>query len=133
VAGAPVRVRVEFTGDRGCAIDASGVDFHGKLSYARPSPEMRCIVPAIPKEREVDLEVLMPAGMAPGGTEFPRLTWQRRSTQWIGTAHLPAAPAFVRVDPAGSPGAGLSRRLDAMALSLTALGALLSLLLGRRS
>jgi hypothetical protein len=51
----------------------------------------------------VDLTVRLPAGAKPAGRDFPRLAWVEQDARWIGTAALPAAPAFVSIPLAGTP------------------------------
>jgi len=101
-----VRVDVEFLADGRCAVTAAGEGVHASITY-RPSdvPGRRCAMPPVPAGRAVDLEVRLPRGAAPAGRDFPRLTWIEQDAGWVGTAALPAAPAFVSVPEPGAAGA----------------------------
>jgi hypothetical protein len=104
VAPAAVRIDVEFLTDGRCAVAAEGDGLHANLTYLPPAANgLRCAIPPSPKGRPVDLTVRLPRGATPGGYDFPRLTWTEIDARWIGTAALPAAPAFVSVPSAGAP------------------------------
>jgi hypothetical protein len=98
-----VRIDVEFLADGRCAVAAEGESVHSKVTYLPPpASSLRCAIPPSPKGKPVDLSVRLPRGAAPGGYDFPRLTWIQQDAGWIGTAALPAAPAFVSVPQAGA-------------------------------
>jgi hypothetical protein len=101
-----VRIDVEFRADGRCAVAATGEGVHAALTYAPwSSSGPRCAVPPIPKGRTVELTVRVPAAAVPSDSAFPRLSWRQADNGWIGTATLPAAPAFVRVPPTGAAAA----------------------------
>ena len=98
-----VRIDVEFLADGRCAVAAEGERVHAKVTYLPPPASgRRCAIPPSPKGKPVDLTVRLPRGAAPGGYDFPRLTWIQQDSGWIGTAALPAAPAFVSVPQPGA-------------------------------
>ena len=102
-APAAVRIDVEFLADGRCAVAAEGDGVHANVIYLPPpASSLRCAIPPSPKGRPVDLTVRLPRGVAPGGYDFPRLTWIEQDAGWIGTAALPAAPAFVSVPQSGT-------------------------------
>jgi len=105
---APVRIEVRFLADGRCAVTAEGDHFHAGMTYLpspaiSPAAELRCTVPSAPRGQAVELTVRLPRGAAPAGDDFPRLAWTRHDYLWVGTASLPAAPAFVSVPQAGAP------------------------------
>ena len=98
-----VRIDVEFLADGRCAVAAEGEGVHANVIYLPPPASgRRCAIPPSPKGRPVDLTVRLPHSAAPGGYDFPRLTWVEQDSGWIGTAALPAAPAFVSVPQSGT-------------------------------
>jgi hypothetical protein len=98
-----VRIDVEFLADGRCSVAAEGKGVHANVIYLPPPASgLRCAIPPSPKGKPVDLTVRLPRGAAPGGYDFPRLTWTRQDSGWIGTAALPAAPAFVSVPQPGA-------------------------------
>lgn len=117
-AAAPIRIDIAFLDDGRCSVVAEGDGFRANLTYL-PSPALssasglRCTIPASPKGRPVELTVRLPRGVASAGSDFPRLTWSERDGVWVGTASLPAAPAFVSVPQAGA--AAPPRWLDGFA------------------
>jgi hypothetical protein len=119
-------IKIEFRLDGRCMVtmrDESSrsdrvVDVPGAAS---PSSEYRCAILSPPRGRPIQLSVLLPQGETPAGAEFPRVAWTERAGRWIGTASLPAAPAFVRVPTKGSAAAGRARALDWTALAATAI------------
>ncbi|MGE5244866.1 MAG: hypothetical protein ACM3SQ_11620 [Betaproteobacteria bacterium] len=114
---ASVRLAVDFLADGRCAVSAVGDGFHASMTYlpspAAPASELRCTVPSAPQGRPVELVVRLAPGVAPPDDEFPRLSWSERQGQWIGTASLPAAPAFVSLSRGGA--APPARWLDGFA------------------
>ncbi len=117
-AAAPVRIDIAFLDDGRCSVVAEGDGFRANLTYLpspalSPASELRCTIPASPKGRPVDLTVRLPRGAASAGSDFPRLAWVERDGVWVGTASLPAAPAFVSVPQAGA--AAPARWLDGFA------------------
>jgi hypothetical protein len=126
-AASPVRagdVQIEFRAGGRCTITIRDevarsdrvVDVPGP---AAPPSEYRCAILAVPSGRPIRLSVMLPPGDRPSGTEFPRLVWTEHDGRWIGSASLPAAPAFVRVAKSGSAAAGRARVLDWAALAAT--------------
>jgi hypothetical protein len=98
-----VRIDVEFLADGRCAVAAEGERVHANVIYLPPQASgLRCAIPPSPIGKPVDLTVRLPRGAAPGGYDFPRLTWIHQDSGWIGTAALPAAPAFVSVPQSGA-------------------------------
>jgi hypothetical protein len=98
-----VRIDVEFLADGRCAVAAIADGVHSTLTYLPPPASgLRCTIPPSPKGTPVDLTVRLPPGATPGGRDFPRLAWREIDARWIGTAALPAAPAFVSVPLAGT-------------------------------
>jgi hypothetical protein len=98
-----VRIDVEFLADGRCAVAAEGENVHAKVIYLPPAASgRRCAIPPSPKGKPVDLTVRLPNGATPGGYDFPRLAWIQQDSGWIGTAALPAAPAFVSVPQSGA-------------------------------
>ena len=98
-----VRIGVEFLADGRCSVAAEGEQVHANVIYLPPpASALRCAIPPSPKGKPVDLTVRLPRGAAPGGYDFPRLTWIEQDSGWIGTAALPAAPAFVSVPRSGA-------------------------------
>ena len=98
-----VRIDVEFLADGRCAVAAEGDSVHAKVTYLPPPASgRRCAIPPSPKGKPVDLTVRLPRGAVRGGYDFPRLTWIEQDSGWIGTAALPAAPAFVSVPQSGT-------------------------------
>ena len=108
LAAAPIRVDLTFLDDGRCSVVAEGDGFRANLTYL-PSPALspgsglRCTIPASPRGRPIDLTVRLPKGVASTGDDFPRLAWAERDGVWVGTAALPAAPAFVSVAQQGAP------------------------------
>lgn len=134
-ASAAIHVRVEFTADGKCAVDATGPEFRASVTYLRRADAdpsvLRCAIPGAPAGQPVDLEVLLPGGQQRPVGEFPRLRWEERDGRWKGRARLPAAPAFVRVPPGASRDARTARLLDVLALTVTAVALGWALLYGR--
>jgi hypothetical protein len=120
----PISLKVDFRAGGRCTVIAHDESPRSDRVVDVPGPaavaEYRCAVPAQPHGRPIELSVLMPAGEPPAGSEFPRLVWTERDGRWIGTASLPAAPAFVRVPSRGSTAPRRARLLDWAALAATA-------------
>jgi len=63
----------------------------------------RCPLPAAEwRGQPIALRVTLPPGADRGRDEFPQMRWTRAEQQWVGTASLPAPPAFVRVPQSSS-------------------------------
>ncbi len=131
-ADAQTHVRVEFTAAGECAVTTTGPAGHANVRYPRRTAEMKCVVPTTVKPGAVALEVVLPPGAARPSGEFPRLDWTDAGGRWVGTASLPAPPAFVRIpDPA--TGGRLARLLDLLVLAGAAVGAVWAVARGRAS
>lgn len=115
---AEIGLTVEFLADGRCSVNAAGPGFHAGMAYL-PSPAApmasgrRCVVPSAPRGVPVRLTVRLPSGAARPDDEFPRVSWREQDGRWIGTASLPAAPAFVSVSGPGA--AAPARWLDGFA------------------
>jgi hypothetical protein len=120
-----ISVKVDFREGGRCTVIAHDESPRSDRVVDVPGPsvhfEYRCAVFAQPRGRPIELAVLMPPGETPAGAEFPRLTWTDRDGRWVGTASLPAAPAFVRVPTRGSSAPRRARLLDWAALTATAI------------
>jgi hypothetical protein len=121
-----VTMRVEFLANGQCMSSMTGSDFPGASLSAAQAPialrsEYRCPVSWRSHGQAVTLTVLLPAGEAPAGADFPRLMWITENGRWVGAAKLPSGPAFVRVARAGSPAVTRARLLDCTALIATAI------------
>jgi hypothetical protein len=120
-----ISVKVDFRDGGRCTVIAHDENPRSDRVIDVPGPaapfEYRCAVAAQPRGRPIELSVLLPPGAVPAGAEFPRLSWAERDGRWIGTASLPAAPAFVRVPTIGSAAPRRARLLDWAALAATAI------------
>ena len=117
-------IDVEFLADGRCVVSVKGDEsrrdaVEGAPGRSSPASEYRCAMPSAPRGRPVELTVTLPGDETPSGAGFPRLAWAERDRRWIGTASLPAAPAFVRVAKSGSSAARRAQLLDATALAAT--------------
>jgi hypothetical protein len=117
-------INVEFLADGRCVVSVKGDESRpdpmaGAPGRSSPTSEYRCAMPSAPRGRPVELTVILPGDETPSGAGFPRLAWAERDRRWIGTASLPAAPAFVRLPKSGSSAARRARLLDATALAAT--------------
>ena len=130
-ATAQTRVRVEFTSEGDCRVSSTGPGFRGNVTYPRRTDARRCAIPAGARGEPVVLEVVLPAGTPRPAGEFPRMSWREVDGGWIGTAHLLAPPAFVRIPEGDDPSARLARVLDVAALVAAAIAILWSLAHGR--
>jgi hypothetical protein len=131
-----ISVKVDFRAGGRCTVIAHDESPRSDRVVDVPGPavpfEYRGAVFAQPRGRPIELSVLMPPGETPAGAEFPRLAWTEREGRWIGSASLPAAPAFVRVPVQGSSAAGRARLLDWAALAATAIAIVWTLKFGIR-
>lgn len=122
-----IRIRVDFGAGGVCDVSVDGPRGRAHVTYPRPTAEWRCAVPALagpPHSGGAALEVRAPAGAPRPVGEFPRLRWERRGDRWVGTAHLSAPPAFVRLPPPGKRARAQAVALDAAVL-VAALAAVL--------
>jgi hypothetical protein len=131
-AGAQTRIRVEFTAAGECAVTTRGPGGHANVRYPRRTAEMKCVVPTTLKPGAVDLEVVLPPGAPRPAGEFPRLDWAESDGRWVGTASLPAPPAFVRI-PDPVTGGRLAHWLDLLVLAGAGIGAVWAVARGRAS
>ncbi len=129
-ASAQTSVRVEFTAEGECVVTAAGPTGRASVKSPLRTSELKCVVPVPRDAGAVDLEVVMPPGEARPAGAFPRLAWTERDGRWVGTASLPAAPAFVRV-PDAARGARRERVLDLVVLAGALLGAVWAVRKGR--
>ena len=129
-ARAQTSVKVEFTAAGECAVTAAGPTGRASVKSPLRTSELKCVVPVPREAGAVDLEVVMPPGEARPAGAFPRLAWTERDGRWVGTASLPAAPAFVRV-PDAARGARRERVLDLVVLAGALLGAVWAVRKGR--
>lgn len=130
-ADALVTLRVEFTEAGDCLISGAGAASRSHLRYPRRSSDLRCTIPAPAGSQAVSLEVVLPGATPRPSGEFPRLAWRAEGGRWIGTAELPATPAFVRVPAPGSHESALARLLDLLVVAAAALAIGWSLWHGR--
>jgi hypothetical protein len=126
---ADTRLRVEFTDTGDCSVVTSGPTGRSAVRYPRQLAEWRCAVTTVGDAGAVDLEVVAPPGVARPASSFPQLTWTEENGRWMGRAHLPSPPAFVRVVPSGS---ARERWLDASVLLAAAAATIWSLAFARR-
>ena len=129
-ARAQTSVKVEFTAAGECAVTAAGPTGRASVKSPLRTSELKCVVPVPRDAGAVDLEVVMPPGASRPAGGFPRLAWTERDGRWVGTASLPAAPAFVRV-PDAARGARRERVLDLLVLAGALLGAVWAVRKGR--
>ena len=139
-AASPARaadVRVEFRAGGRCTVWTHDESERSDHVDDVPGPESmpfeyRCALRSRPRGRPIELSVIMPQGETPAGAEFPRLVWTERDGRWIGTASLPAAPAFVRVPTSGSAAPRRARLLDWAALTATVIAIVWTMKFGMR-
>ena len=121
----PIAMKVDFRSGGRCTVIAHDESPRSDRVVDVPGPavpfEYRCALLAQPRGRAIELAVLLPAGETPAGADFPRLEWAERDGRWVGSASLPAAPAFVRVPVRGSTSPRRARLLDWAALAATAI------------
>jgi hypothetical protein len=99
------------------------------MTYPRRTAEPRCAIAGVAPGSAIELEVIAPPGAPRPAAGFPRLEWTERDGRWVGRGSLPASPAFVRLDEAGT--AAAARALDALTVAATIAAALWSLARGR--
>jgi hypothetical protein len=120
-----ISVKVDFRSGGRCTVIAHDESPRSDRVVDVPGPaaplEYRCALFTQPRGRPVELAVLLPPGEMPAGADFPRLEWTERDGRWVGSASLPAAPAFVRVPVRGSTFPRRARLLDWAALAATAI------------
>lgn len=135
-AQAQTSIRVEFTASGECVVGTSGPNGRANVTYPRRTPELRCAIPSLaepPSGGDVDLEVMLPPGLARPAGAFPQLQWSLRDGRWVGAARLDGAPAFVRIPPQTGRVRWRTRVLDALVLTVTALAIGWSIARGRAS
>jgi hypothetical protein len=102
----PGRVQVAFLPDGRCTVSAGGDGFRSTLTYKPKSAsagEFRCAIPPVPAGRQVALQVALPPGAKPAGTDTPALKWSQLDGVWVGKEVVPTAPEVVVITEWGSP------------------------------
>jgi hypothetical protein len=99
-------ITVEFLGDGRCVVHSAILSRgSGDLPHQAQAGDFRCDIPySAFVGRAVELRVTLPPGVEPSDDPFPRLSVHHENNQWVGTASLPAAPAFVSVRSWTAPG-----------------------------
>lgn len=108
---AAIALTVEFLSDGRCTVTvgshtATLQPSDGSARSARLQPSdirgtaFRCPIPYTALGTSpVALRVVLPSGVSRSDDAFPRLEWRQEGHDWIGTATLPSAPAFVSLFP----------------------------------
>jgi len=97
---ARIGISVAFQSDGSCVVsinDGRALRTTASGGGGVPGTDLECQVPSVTARSGVDLTVMLPGDFSPLQSDFPRLSWALRDSHWVGTAALPAAPAFVRV------------------------------------
>jgi len=121
-AWAQTQLRVEFTTPGECLVTTAGSVARVAVRVGPSPAERRCPIPPLAKPDAVTLDVVLPRAERRPGDEFPRLAWTERDGRWVGTARLPAPPAFVRLTRDTGGAIEGPRRLDFLTI-LAALAA----------